>query len=171
MRPILAACALLCVLACPAGAGGLSGHVRVVDGDSLKMGKINIRLEGIDAPEWDQPCYKGEPLRRYRCGLVAKDALLRLIAGQPVDCTPVLQPDGGTTDRYGRTLAVCSVGGTIINAWMVEHGHAVAFRRYSVEYVPQQDRARAARLGIWAGVFVEPGQWRRWKAVDREWPH
>lgn len=160
MRLVLATLALLCALALPAGAEGLSGQVRVIDGDSLKMGTTEIRLEGIDAPEWDQVCHRGEPRRRYRCGLQAKDALRALIGDRTVTCEPVAQPNGTTTDAYGRTLALCRVAGAGINAWMVEQGHALAFRRYSDRFLPEEDRARAAGAGMWAGPHMAPWEWR-----------
>jgi endonuclease YncB( thermonuclease family) len=154
-----------------AGAEGLSGHVRVVDGDSLKMGDVSIRLQAIDAPEWDQVCHRGDPPKGYRCGLAAKDTLINLIAGRPVDCVLVVQRDGKTTDFYERTLGRCSVGGVELNAWMVEHGHARAFVRYSLEYVPLESRARVAGVGIWAGPHMAPWDWRQATKVDREWLH
>lgn len=40
------------------------------------------------------------------------------------------------TDRYGRIVAVCSQSGIDLNAWMVEEGHALAYRQYSKDYVP-----------------------------------
>ena len=34
------------------------GFVKVIDGDSIKIGKESIRLQGIDAPEVKQVCKK-----------------------------------------------------------------------------------------------------------------
>jgi Staphylococcal nuclease homologue len=36
-------------------------------------------------------------------------------------------------DRYGRTVAVCYVGGEDLDGWMVEQGWVVAFRKYSLD--------------------------------------
>ncbi len=33
---------------------------------------------------------------------------------------------------------------------------ALAYRRYSLDYVDQEANAQAARRGIWAGEFVKP---------------
>ena len=41
-----------CVVTCSAQA-----HVRVVDGDSLFLGNKEVRLSGIDAPEYKQTCF------------------------------------------------------------------------------------------------------------------
>ena len=75
--------------------------------------------------------------------------------GRPVHCTV------SGRDRYGRAIAVCSISGTDINAWMVSDGWALAYRRYFRGYIRHEDRARAGRLGIWRGKFVKPWDWRR----------
>ena len=56
---------------------------------------------------------------------------------------------------------MCRVGGTDLNAWMVEQGWALAYRKYSTDYVSQEATAKAARRGVWRGDFVQPSRWRR----------
>ena len=63
-------------------------------------------------------------------------------------------------DRYRRILAVCSLSGSDVNAWMVRQGWALAYG-YAGTYHAQQDEAQAARRGIWAGAFVPPAEWRK----------
>ncbi len=53
-----------------------------------------------------------------------------------------------------------------LGAWMVENGWALAYRRYSLDYVDEEANAQAARRGIWAGQFVRPWEWRRGKRFD-----
>ena len=48
--------------------------LKVIDGDSFFIGKTEIRLEGIDAPEYFQECYDAED-NPYPCGKKAKKAL------------------------------------------------------------------------------------------------
>jgi endonuclease YncB( thermonuclease family) len=60
-------------------------------------------------------------------------------------------------DRYGRRLAYCRVRGMDINAAMVRDGHAVAYGEFSRE----EDEARLAYRGIWAGTFERPADWRQ----------
>ncbi len=43
---------------------------------------------------------------------------------------------------------------------------ALAYRRYSLDYVDQEADAQAARRGIWAGEFVKPWEWRRGKRLQ-----
>mgnify|MGYP001284779143 CR=1 FL=1 len=168
MHRILIAFALVLALALPlpASAETVTGLPVIVDGDSLRFPGTDVRLEGIDAPEWDQSCQRNGAT--YQCGQEATAALRALIAGRPVTCVGVPQKNGTERDIYGRLLAECRAGDTLINARMVEGGHALAFRRYSVEYVPQEDRARAAGVGLWAGPHGAPWDWRRAKKVGRK---
>ncbi len=125
------------------------GPADPIDGDSLWVGHDEVRLKGIDAPEWKQQCERagGEP---WRCGEAARDALARLIGSDDVSCTIRKR------DAYGRMLGHCHAGGRDLNAQMVISGMAVAFGGYGNE----QDKARSERRGLWAGDFEEPRDWR-----------
>ncbi|RMF33673.1 MAG: thermonuclease family protein [Alphaproteobacteria bacterium] len=135
----------------------LAGHPRVKDGDSLVFGKAEVRLEGIDAPEWGQRC-RAEG-RSYPCGKEAAQLLQHLIAGVIVRCR------GTEFDRYDRLIATCLANGRDINREMVLRGQALAFRRYSTSYVAEEARARAQGAGLWSSVFVAPWEYRarRWQ--------
>jgi hypothetical protein len=63
-------------------------------------------------------------------------------------------------DRYGRVVAVCKIGGIDLNAEMVRAGFALAFRKYSLDYVEDEDDARQAKRGLWSGQFDPPWVWR-----------
>jgi endonuclease YncB( thermonuclease family) len=119
----------------------LQGAARVVDGDTLEVAGTSVRLFGIDAPERGQSCDgAGGP---WPCGRWAGQELARLTTGQTVRCT------GVEADRYGRLVARCAVAAGDLGAALVEGGAATAYRRYALDYVPQERRARAARRGIW----------------------
>lgn len=45
--------------------------------------------------------------------------------------------------------------------WLVSAGHALAFRRYSLDYVADEEQAQAAKRGVWQGQFVPPWDWRK----------
>lgn len=128
------------------------GKARVVDGDTIEVGNIRIRLWGIDAPEASQQCEADA--RRYACGTAATDKLVSLIGARDVDCVHK------TRDRYGRVVAMCRIGNLDLGAEMVQSGWAVAFVRYSSDYVSQENEARMARRGLWAGTFDPPSSWR-----------
>lgn len=82
-------------------------------------------------------------------------ALSDRIGQSPITCEP------RDTDRYGRTVAVCQKDSEDLNAWMVSQGHAIAYRRYSTDYVAAETTAKATKRGIWAGAFTTPSDWRR----------
>jgi hypothetical protein len=84
----------------------------------------------------------------------ARDQLSSYIAGRIVSCAPRGE------DRYGRTLAVCSVDGKDLNGWLVSEGLALAFTKYSREYINQEQAARDKQKGLWAGAFIAPWDWR-----------
>jgi endonuclease YncB( thermonuclease family) len=136
----------------------LSGIARVIDGDTIDVHGTHIRLNGIDAPESKQTCEANG--QTYACGEQATEALIVLLGARPVECA-----ERGK-DRYQRIIATCQVDSTDVGGWMVEHGWAVAYRKYSLDYVSAEDRARSAKLGIWAGTFDMPEDWRRRKAMQ-----
>src|SRR3546814_19488105 len=51
---------------------------------------------------------------------------------------------------------------------MVTDGWAMAYREYSHDYIPQEEVASAAKVGIWAGLFVAPWDWRRGERTTAE---
>lgn len=63
---------------------------------------------------------------------------------------------GRDTDRYGRMVAVCWTVKTDLSQWMVRQGQAIAYRKYSLDYVADEANAKAAKIGISAGNFQAP---------------
>ncbi len=74
---------------------------------------------------------------------------------------------GSKTDRYGRLIADCFIGRVNLNAVMVEAGMALAYRKYSREYVPEEDKAHKSELGLWSGRFVASWDWRKGKRLEK----
>ena len=62
-------------------------------------------------------------------------------------------------------LAPRPVGGPELNAWLVSEGWALAYRRYSTDYVAEEQAAKEARRGLWRGEFIAPWEWRRGKRL------
>jgi endonuclease YncB( thermonuclease family) len=58
-------------------------------------------------------------------------------------------------------LATCYAGGENINARMVRDGHAWAYKRYSLRYVPEEWLAWSGGLGIWSGPAQPAWDYRR----------
>jgi len=131
----------------------ISGRAEITDGDSFEIGSTSIRLYGIDAPEGRQPCTRDG--RDWACGNEAARKLRSLTGDRTVTCT---QRD---VDDYGRIVAVCRSGGVDLAAEMARSGFATAYRRYSSAYVDEENEAKAARRGIWAGDFTDPAAYRR----------
>jgi endonuclease YncB( thermonuclease family) len=131
----------------------ISGRAEVTDGDSFEIGSTRVRLFGVDAPEGRQSCTRGG--NDWACGNEAARKLRSLIGDRTVACT---QRD---IDDYGRRVAVCRSGAADLAAEMARSGFAVAYRRYSSDYVDEENEARAAKRGIWAGDFAAPEDYRR----------
>lgn len=107
----------LALLAGPALADP-AGLVKVIDGDSLRVGSAEVRLWGINAPEWDAP------------GGAAATAFLRgLVWRRVVRCRAV-----GDRDSYGRIVAQCFVGSVDLGGALVEAGYARDWPKFSGGY-------------------------------------
>jgi endonuclease YncB( thermonuclease family) len=143
---------LLVAISTAVAASSLSGAGRAIDGDSLMVGKTEVRLHGIDAPEFTQSCQRDG--RAWSCGSEAANQLSKLVNGKQVSCSSL------GADTHGRTLARCKVGQTDLNRTMVATGYALAYRRYSMNYVSAEESAKLARRGIWIGTFELPSQVR-----------
>lgn len=155
--PLAGVVLLLVWVATPPGlpGGPVTGKSRVIDGDTLDVGKHRIRLAGIDAPERAQLCTDAAQ-QPVPCGEAARKTLDDLVGKGPVTCTPLEQ------DRYGRVVATCEYGGADLGEVMVAAGQALDAGRYA----PLESEAKAARRGIWAGTFETPAEWRRTNQVD-----
>ena len=129
------------------------GRASVIDGDTIEIRGQRIRLFGIDAPESRQTCTDAKGAA-YRCGQKAAQALDYRISDGVVTCEPK------DRDRYGRMVAVCRAYGEDLSAWMTGLGWALAFRRYSTQYVPAEELAERRKVGMWSGQFVPPWEWR-----------
>ena len=135
-------------------AGEIVGNPIITDGDTIKIINKRIRLHGIDAPESQQLCKKS--FKEYRCGIVAAEALIKKINKNQVRCRVQ-----DRLDRYRRYIGVCFVEEINLNQWMVRNGHAVAYRRYSKNYIKDEDYAKKNKLGLWSGDFINPEKWRK----------
>jgi len=133
------------------GAGrDLAGVAEAIDGDSLRLLGEELRLEGIDAPEYRQTC-RDRAGGEVACGRQARRALAAMLALGTTRCTI------SRADRYGRGLARCWQGDAEINAALVRQGNAVSYGSYQAE----EAEAKAAGRGIWATSFERPQDWRR----------
>jgi endonuclease YncB( thermonuclease family) len=164
------------------GVAQVVGFPRVVDGDTIVINDVRIRLEGIDAPESTQACGKastaavstlpfgrpnmlGKPDRspdQWACGTEATRHLAHMIGHAEVRC------DDLGPDKYGRMLGRCFVGVLNLNAAMVRDGFAWAYVKYSKAYVELEAEARVAGVGIWQGESMPAWDYRRraWETAE-----
>jgi len=93
----------------------ITGKCYVIDGDTLQIGKMRLRLAGIDAPEMEHPW-----------GKKAKWELVRLCKGQVI--TAELEP----STSYDRVVATCLLpDGRDLSAEMVKAGLALDWPKFS----------------------------------------
>ena len=131
----------------------LPNIVKVIDGDTIKIGNEKIRFSGIDAPELKQDCFKNE--KKIPCGVLAKKALLKKIGNN----VPMCIIEG--KDVYKRILAECFVNGKSLSRFLVRNGYAFAYRKYSRKFIEDERFARANKLGLWSMKFEYPWKFRK----------
>ena len=135
-------------------ASEISGLAVVTDGDTINISNNKIRLHGIDAPEKKQKCIKNA--KEYNCGVVATEMLIKKINKNIVKCLTQKNKD-----RYNRFIGICFVEQKDLNKWMVRNGHAIAYKRYSKDYILDETFAKTNKLGLWSGTFLKPEKWRK----------
>ena len=144
----------------------IQGQAEVIDGDTIVINNLKVRLFGIDAPEKNQICM-GLSGESYNCGLSSTRFLKTFIDNSTrVECSYK------NLDRYGRIIGKCISHTKIensnetvpfdINYEMVRNGRAVEYKRYSKgEYFEAEELAKKEKRGIWKGKFDRPEKWRR----------
>lgn len=89
----------------------------VVDGDTIWLEGVKIRIADIDTPEIGEPRCDSE----YRRGIQARDRLVELLNAGPFEVTPI---GGRDEDRYGRKLRVLTRDGHSLGDRLVGDGLA-----------------------------------------------
>ena len=130
-------------------------NIVVRDGDTLRIGDADVRLDGIDAPEYVQICKDGSD-KDWPCGKAARTALANLVADRTITC------EARARDEYGRSVAICrDERGTDLSAGMATQGLAISPGWFGDgPYSGEVNAAKEAKRGIWAGQFDLPVDWR-----------
>lgn len=115
----------------------LLGKAWVIDGDTIVVSKIKVRLAGIDAPELDQPW-----------GQKSKWAMVRICKGQRIR----VELTGETS--YDRLVGTCYLDdGTDIGAELIKEGLALDGGHFSQgkyrHLEPEGIRRKLKRYGHW----------------------
>jgi len=137
---------------------GFAATATVRDGDTIQLGEMTYRLDGIDAPELDQICIddQADP---WSCGVDAREQLTRLIGGRAVQCDD-LGPDKTYRKRH---IGLCTVEGETesLNQKLVRAGFALDFEPSAKgRFLGDESAARDGRLGLWKGCFVAGQEFR-----------
>lgn len=129
--------------------------LRVIDGDTIKLPGLpdQVKIWGIDAPELGQICEL--PGRgKYTCGQMAALSLGGAIRGHSLNCIP-------RDYDHDRLAFSCLVDGVDLGSIMVHIGWAVDYSEYSRgAYAKEEEDARRAKRGLWAGEFERPSEYR-----------
>jgi len=123
------------------GGTTLCGHCYVVDGDTIVIGHVHIRLAGIDAPELDHPW-----------GQASKWALVKMCKGQKVTAHVTGELS------YNRVVAVCRLAdGRDLAEELVKQGLALDWAHFSGGKYRDHEPADARR--------------KLWRAAQRQLPN
>lgn len=144
----------------------------VVDGDTIRLGDVSIRLDGIDAPEIDQVCFAGAA--KVDCGAAARDTLARLVESRVVVCTKPLDVPV-SRDAWGRPVVRCTV--RVDSSTRFDLGYRMALDGYATApemngrldptYGTEIAAAAKEGRGIWTSCLLKPRVWRN-NSVARE---
>ena len=130
-----------------------SQELKVVDGDTIHLNGEKIRFTGIDTPELKQTCLK-EGIQNP-CGVTAKQILIGKIGNNKVECIS----EG--KDQYKRILAECFINNESLSSYLVRSGYAFAYKKYSKNFIPDEEYARINKLGMWSMEFDYPWDYRK----------
>jgi len=127
----------------------LEGTAYVVDGDTIRIQKTQVRLFGVDAPEINHPY-----------GKKAKWALVSLCKGQKVRAEITAE------DAHGRTVAKCSLeDGRDLSAEMVKLGLAIDWPKFS-DGKYRSLEVPDVRKKLWLADARQKGRIKVWKRFE-----
>ena len=109
----------------------VSGSARVIDGDTLEISGVRVRLNGVAAPERNEPS-----------GAEATETMKQLTSGKTVRCSLT----GKKT--YKREVGTCWVGTLDLGAALIAAGKARDCPRYSAGRYSALEPASAANLSL-----------------------
>ena len=112
----------------------VKGKAIIVDGDTIKIKNEKIRFGGIDTPERGVAGHK-----------LSKEKLKEKIGDNFIKCIREKNKD-----YWNRTVAECFINNESLSSYMVKHGYACDYVKYSKKkYAEEQEYAKAKKLGIW----------------------
>ena len=129
----------------------IKGRAYVIDGDSLRIKGTEVRLFGIDAPEFNHPY-----------GKTAKSALISLCKGQQILAEVICD------DLHGRAVARCTLSdGCDLSAEMVRKGLAIDWPKHSGG-VYRHLEPDGIRKKLWLADARQKGRMDVWARFDAQ---
>lgn len=127
----------------------VAGYARIIDGDSLIIAGQDIRLFGVDAPEYNHPY-----------GQTAKWALIHMCKGQIIRAAIIRR------DPYDRAVARCFLpDGRDLSAEMVKQGLAVDWPKFSGG-IYQDLEPEGVRKKLWLADARQKGRKHVWESYE-----
>jgi endonuclease YncB( thermonuclease family) len=147
------------MLAVLAASESFAASAIVRDGGTIQLSGVTYRIDGIDAPAFDQMCID-EHADAWACGVQARDQLAKLIGDRQIRCE-----DLGVDPTYKkRHVGVCTILGETdsLNRLLVRAGFALNFEPSAKgRFKADEAGAKDNRQGLWKGCFVAPQEFRR----------
>lgn len=136
-----------------------TAHVeKVLDGDTIIVDGMRIRLAGIDAPELDQHSFDKKPI-----GLWSREYLRKYIENKKVT---ILWKRRG---KYGRIIGEVFYQNKSVNELLLINGMALSYFDYKSFYSSMEFDARLKRVGIFKTFgFYKPSFFRKKKRSKKE---
>ena len=148
---------LVLILTVLAASPSFATNATVRDGGTIDVGGVTFRLDGIEAPAYDQTCID-DHADSWACGVDARDQLANLIGDRDVRCD-----DLGADETFKkRHLGVCTAQGETasLNQLMIRRGLAMNATlrpgKFGIEEKDAKDNGRA----LWKGCFIAPADFR-----------
>lgn len=119
---------------------------KVLDGDTIIVENLTVRILKIDSPEKNQTY-----------GKESKAYLSRLILFKKVKVVY------SKLDKYGRTLADVYINGRSVAEIMIESGNAWHYSYFDSSFILAQKQitARRNKLGLWKYKAINPYNFRK----------
>lgn len=132
----------------------IASNAKVLNGGTLEIDGRKIELSGVDAPQINQHCTdKGG--KNYNCGLLSSNRLSEWIVNKRVVC------HAGGSVNYSPSRQICTADGKDISKYAIRSGWVVASSAPDGRpYLKDERLAQNHRIGLWAGKFVRPIDWR-----------
>ncbi|MBA5779191.1 thermonuclease family protein [Stappia sp. F7233] len=114
----------------------------VLDARTLRVKKTTIRLAHLEGPELNEEC-SSRLGGKWPCGMRARTALRSLVLRNAIRCGDIAETESD------EVVAHCEKGATDLALWMLGQGWARAAEAAPAAYREAQEKAEAARKGLW----------------------